>query len=166
VARDDGGVNNLPSSVIKPEAIGTDASATIMLEGQEIQVVGDQQGDLDHSSFAWLPSLKLVVTGDIVYSGTYPWTLGSTPESRKAWLASVARIKALSPAAVVPGHGDPSLSPTPEALTFMEKYLGAYEMELPKATSAEMFTQRMEELFPIKVSNLALTLAAAKAFAK
>lgn len=61
------------------------------------------RANTDGDAVAWLPRQRIVMTGDIVVS-PIPFGFGSYPES---WLAVLARLKALNPALLVPGHGEP-----------------------------------------------------------
>jgi len=61
------------------------------------------RANTDGDAVAWLPRERIVMTGDIVVS-PIPFGFGSYPQS---WLAVLARLRALSPALLVPGHGEP-----------------------------------------------------------
>ena len=61
------------------------------------------RANTDGDAVAWLPRQRIVMTGDIVVS-PIPFGFGSYPES---WIAVLARLKALNPAMLVPGHGEP-----------------------------------------------------------
>jgi glyoxylase-like metal-dependent hydrolase (beta-lactamase superfamily II) len=61
------------------------------------------RANTEGDAIAWLPRQRIVMTGDVVVS-PIPFGFGSYPES---WLAVLARLKALNPALVVPGHGEP-----------------------------------------------------------
>lgn len=56
---------------------------SITLEGQRLEIVGPVQGDDAENSYVWIPSLRAVVTGDIVYSGVYVWTAETDPAAHK-----------------------------------------------------------------------------------
>jgi glyoxylase-like metal-dependent hydrolase (beta-lactamase superfamily II) len=67
-------------------------------------------------SFVWLPSKRVVFTGDIVYVER---VLGVIDVSRtKSWLAAFEAIAALQPAYVVPGHGAPTRPERAKADTY------------------------------------------------
>lgn len=61
------------------------------------------RANTDGDAVAWLPRQHILMTGDIVVS-PIPFGFGSYPES---WIAVLARLKALNPALLVPGHGEP-----------------------------------------------------------
>ncbi|CAN5188836.1 MBL fold metallo-hydrolase [soil metagenome] len=141
--------------------IGTPEVATIDLEGNELKVVGLQRGDKELSSFIWVPSLKMIVAGDIIYNATYPWTSGTTPEERGRWIKSVDNIIAYKPTILVPGHTNPSSPYTIEAANFTKSYLKFYDEELAKHLAKDAFLASIKKKYPIKVSDLALQIAVA-----
>jgi len=53
-------------------------------------------------TMAWLPSERVLFTGDILFNGAHPIAWAG-PVSN--WLAACERIEALAPEAIVPGHG-------------------------------------------------------------
>lgn len=157
---------NLPTTIETVERVGGDSGAELTLEGSKIIVYGNQYGDHNPSSFVWVPSLKLVCAGDIVYYGTYPWTGGSTRESRAAWMRSVDNIAKLNPAAVVPGHMDPSYDYSPASLVFMKQYLAYYETQLAQSKTGDDLVARVKKKYTFKVTDYALTFDANLVFPK
>jgi glyoxylase-like metal-dependent hydrolase (beta-lactamase superfamily II) len=105
--------DNITSSPIIPEPLhGT----TLTLESDIFQIFGEMQGDAMNNSYVWIPSLKSVVCGDIVYNGVYPWTLETTPAEREEWIKTLDKIALLKPAVVVGGHKNPELKDNPSCL--------------------------------------------------
>ena len=51
-----------------------------------------------------VPSIGLIVAGDVVYNQCHIYVGDTTPESRKNWIAALDRLAALNPAMVVAGH--------------------------------------------------------------
>lgn len=159
-------VNNFPkdASLIQITKIGTPDGATIELEGNELKVVGMQRGDQEHSSFVWVDALKMIVSGDIVYNMTYPWTSGTTAEARARWIKSVDNIIAYHPAIVVAGHKDPAAADSVAGAVFTKAYLKFYDQQLLKHPSKEAFVAAIKKKFPVKVSDLALLIALPETF--
>ena len=54
-----------------------------------------------------VPELQAICSGDIVYNNIHMWLRNSTPDSRKAWLASLDALAALKPSTIITGHKDP-----------------------------------------------------------
>src|SRR5437763_9911256 len=96
--------NNIPGpDPVLPEELVT---PVLTLEGQEFPVTGGVQGaDGPGNSFVWIPSLKAVVTGDVVFDHVY---FGVPRDAaRENWLKTIDQIVALKPAVIVPGHEGP-----------------------------------------------------------
>ncbi len=86
------------------------APPTVSFAGQMSLYVGDVRAELVNvgpahtasDTVVWLPAQRVLFTGDVVMSGVTPFCpMGSVPGS----LTAVARLRALEPAIVVPGHG-------------------------------------------------------------
>jgi len=62
---------NLPTKPLIPEPF---TGRALTLEGQTIEIHGSVQGDDRTNSYVWIPSIKTVIAGDIVFQGIFPWT--------------------------------------------------------------------------------------------
>jgi glyoxylase-like metal-dependent hydrolase (beta-lactamase superfamily II) len=153
--------DNIPSEPIIPEELKGDS---ITLEGEKLQVTGELQGDAMDNSYVWVPALKLVVTGDIVYNGVFPWTAESTPATRKAWKASVDKIAALKPEIVVPGHQKRDAKDDAASLAFMGTYLAAYDDALAASKTSEELQAKVKQKFPDLALVVILKIGADAAF--
>jgi glyoxylase-like metal-dependent hydrolase (beta-lactamase superfamily II) len=68
-------------------------------------VVKTGHTDIDDTTILWVPSIKLVVTGDAVYANTYLYLGESgTATKRREWIAALDKIAALGPEHVVQGR--------------------------------------------------------------
>ncbi|MBN0134193.1 MBL fold metallo-hydrolase, partial [Pseudomonas aeruginosa] len=89
---------NAPTSLVVPEPLKGDQ---LKLEGHALKVV-DLKGPSPERTVLWIPSLKTVVVGGLVESGSHVWTADTqTQASRQAWVAMLDRIEALQPRRVV-----------------------------------------------------------------
>lgn len=100
----------LPTELVTAEAMNGE---TLQLEGHELRIIDTGHTDTDDTSALFVPSIGLVVAGDVIYNNTHPYLVESDRAGRQAWLAAIDRIDAVGPAAVVVGHGplDPDNSP-------------------------------------------------------
>src|SRR4051812_34288527 len=57
---------------------------TLTLEGQTLEI-HTGVGDDANNNYVWIPSIKTVVAGDIVFNGVHPWTAEGKSADRKAW---------------------------------------------------------------------------------
>lgn len=140
------------------------AGNTITLEGETLQLVGPVQGDDAQNSYVWIPSLRAVVAGDIVYSGVHAWTAETNPVSRRAWAATLDRIAALNPAVVVAGHQKPELGTAPSSLTFTKHYLVAFDEALASSKTAAELQDKLKSKYGDLALDVILGIGAQAAF--
>src|SRR5579863_3025849 len=125
--------NNIPGpEPVLPEELTT---PVLTLEGQEFPVTGPVQGDDGPgNSFVYIPSLKAVVTGDIVFDHVY---FGVPKEAaRENWLKTIDQIMALQPGIVVPGHQGPGATDNMSAIAFMKQYIADWDKNVAASKSA------------------------------
>ena len=88
------------------KALGSDR--VIELEGHKLYVVEVGHSDTHNSSFLHIPSLNMVVAGDICYSEFHQWLVeATTAERRESWINGLRKIIALQPATVIASHKRP-----------------------------------------------------------
>ena len=80
---------------------------TFTLEGHELRILDQGHTDSPDTTSLYVPSIDLVVAGDVVYNQCHMYVGDTTAESRKNWIAALDRLAALNPATVVAGHKKP-----------------------------------------------------------
>lgn len=153
----------ITSTPVLPSAL---EGKTIQLEGQRLEIIGPVQGDDAENSYVWIPSLRTVITGDIVYSGVYVWTAETDTAARRQWVATLDRIAALKPAVVVPGHQQPARGTTPVSLGFTKEYLAAFDQELASSSSPEQLQEKVKTKFANLALDIILKIGSEAALAK
>jgi len=149
--------DNAPKSIIVPQPLQGD---TIKLEGQSLKIEG-LKGPTPERSYVWIPSIKAVVGGVVLFNDLHVWTADTqTAESRKQWLAALDGVAALKPSTIVPGHFKQGTALTPEAIGFTRDYLVRFEAETAKAANSAALIARMKELYPNAGLNGALETSA------
>lgn len=151
----------ITATPIVPEPL---AGTTLELEGEKLDVVGGVQGDDSQNSYVWIPSLKAAVVGDVAYYDVFPWTAETNAEARKAWLGSIDRVSALSPAIVVPGHQTAEKKPEPATLTFTKDYLVAYDEALVASKKPADLQAKMKAKYPTAQLDIILKIGSEAAF--
>jgi glyoxylase-like metal-dependent hydrolase (beta-lactamase superfamily II) len=146
-----------------PEAL---AGNVIELEGEKLEITGEVQGDDAHNSYVWIPTLRAVITGDIVYDGVYPWTAETNPEQRKAWSAMLDRISALKPLVVAPGHQKPDRKQDESGIQFTKAYLKAFDEALATSKEPAELQAKLKAQFPDAALDVILKLGAEAALKK
>jgi glyoxylase-like metal-dependent hydrolase (beta-lactamase superfamily II) len=128
--------NNIPGpEPVLPEELAT---PVLTLEGEEFPITGGVQGaDGPGNSFVYVPSLKAVITGDIVFDRAY---FGVPRDAaRQNWLKTIEQITALTPAVIIPGHEGPGATRDMRSIEFMKKYIADWDANVARSkTAAEM----------------------------
>ena len=128
--------NNIPGpEPVLPEPLDR---PVLMLEGEEFPITGGVQGaDGPGNSFVWVPSLKAVITGDIVFDHVYFGV--PRPEPRQNWQTTIDQIAALQPAIVIAGHEGPGATRDLRAIDWMKQYMADWDANVARSkTAADM----------------------------
>jgi glyoxylase-like metal-dependent hydrolase (beta-lactamase superfamily II) len=151
--------SNVPDKPLLPEAL---AGNTLTLEGEAIELTGGVQGDTENNSIVWVPSLKLAITGDIVYNDAHVWMLDAPlAKSRADWIKTLDRLAAMKPALVVAGHKSADAADTPQAIDFTREYVKAFDAQLANGATVAQIKTAMNAKYPnLKTLAVALDLAA------
>ena len=78
----------------------------LVLEGKwTMQAVECGHTDTHNTTVLWVPDLRLVVAGDVVYGSCHQMlAFANTQAKREEWIRAIEKVEALNPAYVVPGH--------------------------------------------------------------
>jgi glyoxylase-like metal-dependent hydrolase (beta-lactamase superfamily II) len=121
----------------------------VRFEHSDIQILKNLQGDTDANTMLWLPGQKTLIAGDVVFNDLHVYTAETDVAARKRWLDSLATIRRLKPAAVIPGHSKVGARiDATSAVDFTERYLLSFEEELKKAKTPDELVKAMKEQFP------------------
>lgn len=143
--------NNGPAYPSAPRAL---AGSTIMLEGHELQVLGPMQGDHVHSTALWVPEIRALVAGDLVFNEVHLWLGEHDMDRVAAWAQSVERLAALKPEIVVAGHARPGLPNDESGLAFTAAYLEAWPMLASSALDSRELQELVRAAFPTTIDVL------------
>ena len=150
----------------KPVPQALPASGEFYIDGEKLQGIEVGHTDNAFSSFLYVPSVDLVVSGDIVYGDCHQH-LGeaNTPGKRKEWLDAIDRIEALNPHIVIAGHKRASQADAPYLIHSTREYIYTFEKELAVAKSAQALFDRMVELYPQRWNLFILDYGCRESFA-
>ena len=140
----------LPTKLVAAEPYENDA---FTLEGHEFRIIEQGRTDGPHTTSLHVPSIDLVVAGDVVYNQCHMYVGDTTPESRKNWVSALDRLAALNPAIVVAGHKKPGAPDSPSAIQDTKRYLLDFDRLKQTATSDEELFNQMTELYPHWAAN-------------
>ena len=142
---------NGPVHPSAPSALDGD---TIMLEGREIKVLGPMEGDHVHATALWVPSIRALVAGDLIFNQVFPWLAEHRAANVAAWSASLDRLAKLDPLTVVPGHSKPGLPNDASGLVFTRAYLTAWPRLAAASKDSKELEARVRKAFPDAIDVL------------
>jgi glyoxylase-like metal-dependent hydrolase (beta-lactamase superfamily II) len=135
----------LPTRIALPEPY---ADGTFTLEGHEIRIIEQGRTDTLHSTSLHVPSIDLVVGGDVLYNQCHMFVSDTTPESRQNWIAALDRLAALNPKTAVAGHKKTGAPDTPDAIEGSKSYLRDYSRLKDSGQPNEQVFEEMVRLYP------------------
>jgi glyoxylase-like metal-dependent hydrolase (beta-lactamase superfamily II) len=123
------------------------------LEGHELRIIEQGRTDSPDSTSLYVPSIGLVVAGDVVYNQCRIYVGDTTHESRKNWIAALDRLAALNPTMVVAGHKKTGAPDSPSTIEDTKRYLQDFDRLQKTAKSDQELFDQMTELYPHWVAN-------------
>jgi glyoxylase-like metal-dependent hydrolase (beta-lactamase superfamily II) len=122
------------------------------LEGERLIAVEVGHTDTDDTTVLHVPSIGLVVAGDVAYNGVHQYLLESGHGGIKAWLQALNKVAELQPRAVVAGHKNRDLPDDPAILTETRDYLLDAQRLLTGKPSPREFFDYMVRLYPDRLN--------------
>jgi hypothetical protein len=140
----------VPTRLVSPEPYEHE---TFTLESHELRIIQQGRTDCPDSTSLYIPSIGLIVAGDVVYNQCRIYVGDTTPESRENWIAALDRLAALDPAIVVAGHKKTGAPDSPSTIQDTKRYLQDFDRLQKTATSDRELFDQMTELYPRWVAN-------------
>jgi glyoxylase-like metal-dependent hydrolase (beta-lactamase superfamily II) len=123
-------------------------SGELELEGHRLVAVDAGRTDTAHSSCLHIPSIELIVGGDAVYNGIHPYLGETDRQSRLEWIATLDRLEALQPRAVIAGHKIPENDDDPRIIGETRQYIQDFNRLAETTATARQLYDAMLELHP------------------
>ena len=144
----------IPKNIVFAEQLEGD---TLHLEGHELVVVDVGHTDTDDSTCLYVPSVGLVVAGDLAYNDVHQYFAESlTHEKRMEWVAALDKVEALKPRVVIAGHKRETNSDGPNIINETRQYILDFDRLIDKtSTTAELY-DAMLSLYPDRLNRGAL----------
>ena len=136
---------NGPAHPSAPAALEGD---TIMLEGQELKVLGPMWGDHAISTALWAPGVKALFPGDLVFNGMFLWMGEHDARDIAAWGRSLDGLAALKPEIVVAGHARPGLPNDASGIEFSRRYIAQWPELVAASSDSSDLRTRVAAAFP------------------
>lgn len=137
----------LPDSLVTPQQLPT---TRLTVDGETVEIIPDLQGDVlaPTNSIVWIPSLKTVIAGDVVFNGVHPWFGASNATTRQAWHQSLQRITGLHPSVVIAGHKPTAdASDAPGVVQAMDRYLTDFDAARASSADAKAMFETMHQKY-------------------
>jgi glyoxylase-like metal-dependent hydrolase (beta-lactamase superfamily II) len=142
------------SDVVLPEPFD---GLSLTVDSETVEIVAAE--GLANRRYLWVPSLKALFGGVMIFSGVHVWTADTpTKEQRAAWIANLDKIAERSPAVVVAGHSTTNAPTDLSGVQHTRAYLVAFEEELAKANDSAALKAAMEVRFPNLGMGVALDI--------
>jgi glyoxylase-like metal-dependent hydrolase (beta-lactamase superfamily II) len=122
------------------------------LERHKLVAVNAGRTDTAHSTCLHVPSIGLIVGGDAVYNGIHPYLGESNTESRLEWIATLDKLEALKPKAVIAGHKVPGNDDDPRIIAETRQYLRDFNRLNATTTTARELYDAMLRIYPDRVN--------------
>ncbi len=141
----------------------------LLLEGEELLLFDDWEGDSINNSVVWIPSIKVVCATDVAFHDCHLWPIESNVARRVKWRASIKKLREFDARIVVPGHCDDAKIRLMEEVrekgsrTYREcidwslKYLDNYEEVYNTAKTGSAMVEAMTKFYPdVKAEDFAI----------
>jgi glyoxylase-like metal-dependent hydrolase (beta-lactamase superfamily II) len=139
----------IPPSPVNYRTIPVDG---IELEGHRLLAVEVGHTDTDDTTVLHVPSIGLVVAGDVAYNGVHQYLLESAHGGVDAWLVALDKVEALQPRAVVAGHKNKDLPDDPAIIEKTRDYLLNARRLLTESASPRAYFDAMIALYPDRLN--------------
>lgn len=128
----------------------------IELEGLDLISVEVGHSDTDHTTCLNVPSIGLVVAGDVAYNDVHLYLAESNTQTRHEWISALDRIESLKPHAVIAGHKRPANEDSPRIIEQTRQYIRDFDKIAAITTTALELYNTMIKLYPDRVNPGAL----------
>ena len=147
----------IPDRLVVAQELGGD---TFPLEGERLVAVEVGHGDSDHSTCLSVPSIGLVVAGDVAYNDVHQYFVESDHQKRGEWISALDKIESLKPVAAIAGHKRPGALDTPSDLEATRKYIRDFDRIAYHTKTALALYNEMLAIYPERVNPAVLWYSA------
>jgi len=135
----------------------------IDLEGHDLVVMEVGHTDTKYTTVLHVPSVGLVVAGDVTYNDVHLYLAESHTQTRREWISALHTIESLNPRAVIGGHMRPGNNDSPKIIEETRQYIRDFDRVAETTTARELY-DKMLELYPDRANpGLALWRSACAA---
>ncbi|MEU6845475.1 MBL fold metallo-hydrolase [Streptomyces sp. NPDC046716] len=118
------------------------------IDGQSLVPHAAGHTDTEHTTFLHVPSLDLVISGDVIYNQVHQYLSEAGEHGIDSWLHAIDAVAAVGPTTVVAGHKNPDRGDPASIIGDTRDYLHAAAEALAVATSRMEYFETMVRRFP------------------
>jgi glyoxylase-like metal-dependent hydrolase (beta-lactamase superfamily II) len=134
-----------------------EAANIITLDGHVLTAYDAGNTDTSDTSFLHIPSLSMVVAGDIVYNSVHQWFgEANTTQRRNDWKAALDQISALKPEIIIAGHKRIGAVDGFNNIAETKAYIDAFEECVSQNKDAKSLFESMMKRYPERVNPFIL----------
>ena len=135
-------------------------ASELTVDGQALHAIEVGHSDTDASTVLHVPSIGLVVAGDVIYNNVHQFVGESAGGGLAAWLAAVDLVDSLAPSAVVAGHKDATRDDDPSIIAGTRDYLATVARILEAGPTRTEFYDQVVAAFPGRINPTIVWLSA------
>ncbi|MFF3909668.1 MBL fold metallo-hydrolase [Streptomyces sp. NPDC001848] len=120
----------------------------LQVDGQPLVPHAAGHTDTEHTTFLHVPSLDLVVSGDVIYNQVHQYLAEAGAHGIDSWLSAIDAVAAVNPTTVVAGHKNPERDDSASIIEDTRDYLRAAAEVFGGATSRGEYFEAMTQRFP------------------
>jgi glyoxylase-like metal-dependent hydrolase (beta-lactamase superfamily II) len=139
----------IPNCLLVAEPLEGNA---LELEGHKLIAINAGRTDTAHSTCLHVPSIGLIVGGDVVYNGIHPYLGETDTQSRTEWISTLDKLETLNPKAVIAGHKVPENDDNPRIIAETRQYLRDFNRLNTATKTARELYDAMLEIYPDRVN--------------
>jgi glyoxylase-like metal-dependent hydrolase (beta-lactamase superfamily II) len=139
----------IPASPVLAEPI---PAGGFLLEGNQVVAVETGHTDTDSTTVLHVPSIGLVVAGDVAYNGVHQYISEGGGGGLQEWLRALDLVDGLHPRAVVAGHKNKARPDDPAILNETRQYLQDVIRLLDDKPAAREFYDQVTALYPDRLN--------------
>ena len=132
------------------------AGGVFQLEGEELVSIPAGHTDTRNTTCLHIPSIGLVVAGDVAYNDVHIHLGESNADSRQEWIAALDMIESLKPRAVIAGHKRPGRPDAPSIVEETRQYIRDFDRIAARTQTAKELYDQMLAIYPDRVNPAVL----------
>ncbi len=139
----------LPDRLVIPEEL---KGTVIELEGHALIAIDVGHSDTNDTTCLYVPSVGLVVAGDIVYNDVHLRLAESNAQTRREWIAALDTLSSLHPRAVIAGHKRADRVDDPRIIEETRQYIRDFDRMVQTTKTAQELYDQVLAFYPDRIN--------------